>query len=282
MLTEKNVEQILRDERKSRFVYFYRGNESEIGPVAEFAQKMAKGMGTEAIILDCNHNDGADKKAALDYLIKRNPKTVERVQKQFEENQFLLLNKYDDIWFWQLELMRNLYGAIADQIYSFLRGPLILTSEEWLLINKSGDNDLHVITYCEDLKNKEAVDALKDFRKFNTKNQNNIFHYKYWMLEDKALAEKLKIDTGRPGDVYLVREANTPYNSKAANIDISGYEFTSEKFLLKEELEQNLEDSYANLCKLALNAPIVMHDQRTFFALCSMFRTDTLIVYCDP
>ena len=62
------------------------------------------------------------------------------------------MNKYDDIWFWQRELMSNLYGTIADQIFSFLRGPMILTAEEWLLINQSGDNDLHIITYCENLK----------------------------------------------------------------------------------------------------------------------------------
>jgi hypothetical protein len=32
------------------------------------------------------------------------------------------------------------------------------------------------------------------------------------MLEDKDLANKLKIDTERQGDVYLVREAETPFN----------------------------------------------------------------------
>ena len=54
------------------------------------------------------------------------------------------------------------------------------------------------------------------------------------MLDDKELAHKLQIDTSRPGDVYLIRETNTPYNSKPANVEISGFEFTSEKFLTKE------------------------------------------------
>ena len=54
MLTAENVEKIMKDEKTSRFVYFYRGDENEIGPVAAFAQKMAKGMGTEAIIIDCD------------------------------------------------------------------------------------------------------------------------------------------------------------------------------------------------------------------------------------
>ena len=282
MLTAENVEQIMKDEKKSRFVYFYRGDENEIGPVAAFAQKMAKGMGTDAIILDCDQKDGADRTAVIDYLKRRNPKTADKVEKQFEENQFLLMNKYDDIWFWQRELMANLYGTIADQIFSFLRGPMILTAEEWLLINQSGDNDLHIITYCEDLKDQKAIDALKDFRKFNTKNQNNIFHYKFWMLEDKELANKLKIDTERQGDVYLVREAETPFNKQGGDVDISGYSFSSEKFLTAEQMRDNLEESYANLAKLALNAPVVIHDQRTFYEMCSMFKTDTLIIYCNP
>ena len=86
MLTAKNVEQLLKDEKKSRFVYFYRGDENEIGPVAAFAQKMTKGMGTDAIILDCDNEDGADKEAVIDYLKRRNPKTAEKVQQQFDEN----------------------------------------------------------------------------------------------------------------------------------------------------------------------------------------------------
>ena len=47
-------------------------------------------------------------------------------------------------------------------------------------------------------------------------------------------------------------------------------------------MKENLEESYANLAKLALNAPVVIHDTRTFYEMCSMFKTDTLIVYCDP
>ena len=54
------------------------------------------------------------------------------------------------------------------------------------------------------------------------------------MLDDKELADKLHIDTSRPGDVYLIRETDTPYNPKTANVEISGFEFSSERFLTKE------------------------------------------------
>jgi hypothetical protein len=48
---------------------------------------------------------------------------------------------------------------------------------------------------------------LKNFRKFHTKNTDKFFHFKYWITEDKELAEKLKINTHpeRIGDVYLIR-----------------------------------------------------------------------------
>ena len=42
------------------------------------------------------------------------------------------------------------------------------------------------------------------------------------------------------------------------------------------------EDARATLAKLVLNAPIVVHDQRSFHELCMLFRTNTLIAYCDP
>jgi hypothetical protein len=48
---------------------------------------------------------------------------------------------------------------------------------------------------------------LKNFRKFNTKNTDKCFHMKFWIIEDKELAERLKINTDPEtiGDVYLVR-----------------------------------------------------------------------------
>ena len=103
MLTAKNAEQVLKDQKNSRFLYFYRGDENEIGPVADFALRMYRAMGTEAVILDCENKE--DKEAVLEILKRRNPKTVDKVPVQFEENQFLLLNKFDDIWFWQRDLM---------------------------------------------------------------------------------------------------------------------------------------------------------------------------------
>ena len=51
---------------------------------------------------------------------------------------------------------------------------------------------------------------LKNFRKFNTKNTDKFFHFKYWFVEDAELAKQLGIDTAESnaGDVYLVRPAS--------------------------------------------------------------------------
>lgn len=54
---------------------------------------------------------------------------------------------------------------------------------------------------------KETLAKLKSFRKFNTMNTDKNFHFKYWILEDPKLADKLKIDTANPGDVYVLRPA---------------------------------------------------------------------------
>ncbi len=51
---------------------------------------------------------------------------------------------------------------------------------------------------------------LKNFRKFHTKNTDKFFHFKFWLLEDPALAEKLKVSTNVEdiGDVYLLRQSS--------------------------------------------------------------------------
>ena len=54
MLTPKNAEEILRHPKRSQFVYFYRGKEDEIGPVAEFADQVSRAMDCDAVILDCD------------------------------------------------------------------------------------------------------------------------------------------------------------------------------------------------------------------------------------
>lgn len=48
---------------------------------------------------------------------------------------------------------------------------------------------------------------LKNFRKFNTKNTDRFFHYKFWTVDDPALASSLGIDTAEScaGDIYLLR-----------------------------------------------------------------------------
>ena len=74
-------------------------------------------------------------------------------------------------------------------------------------MNQSKQNDLHLIAYIDDYNNVEGMKLLKNFRKFNTKNTDKFFHFKYWIVEDKELAKRLKIDTEpkQLGDVYLIR-----------------------------------------------------------------------------
>ena len=58
-------------------------------------------------------------------------------------------------------------------------------------MNQSGDNDFHVIAYAPGHLRDSAIKNLKNFRKFNTKNTDRFFHFKFWMLEDPTLASQL-------------------------------------------------------------------------------------------
>lgn len=74
-------------------------------------------------------------------------------------------------------------------------------------MNQSGNNDIHIVTFIDDFHNVESIKKLKNFRKFHTKNTDKFFHIKYWVVDNKELAEKLKIDTepSKIGDVYMIR-----------------------------------------------------------------------------
>lgn len=71
------------------------------------------------------------------------------------------------------------------------------------------ENDLHVVSYVDDIDNKENMKKLKNFRKYHTKNTDKFFHLKYWIVDDLQLAKKLKINTDQEhiGDVYMVRQS---------------------------------------------------------------------------
>jgi hypothetical protein len=100
------------------------------------------------------------------------------------------VNKFDDIWFWELDLINYFFGDLLEQIFNFYQGPLRLTQAEQVLMNESGENDIHIVSYYPgSFSDPEALKRLKTFRKFNTKNTDKFFHFKYWAIEDEKLAQ---------------------------------------------------------------------------------------------
>ena len=83
-----------------------------------------------------------------------------------------------------------------------------------------------MITYIDDYRNAESMKKLKNFRKFHTKNTDKFFHFKFWIVEDKDLATKLKINTDPEsiGDVYMVRQKSL-FNGYKHNIRLAGYDY---------------------------------------------------------
>lgn len=62
-------------------------------------------------------------------------------------------------------------------------------------------------------------------------------HYKFWLLEDPLVAQTLGIDTSRPtGDIYIVRPANRAFNTARSNVNVFGFEFTSERHMTGDEV----------------------------------------------
>ena len=111
---------------------------------------------------------------------------------------------------------------------------------------------------------------LKNFRKFNTKNTDKFFHYKFWLVEDPKVAESLKIDTSdeSAGDIYLVRPRSA-FNLEKSNIKVAGYDHTCKKLLSAEEVvkDGSGSQSYAKILEHAFNSPIIVRDYMQFAVL---------------
>lgn len=68
------------------------------------------------------------------------------------------------------------------------------------------------------------------------------------------------IDTTKPGDVYLLRQAGTPFSQGLkANINVCEYPYESKLFMKNDELE-NRSAARAKITEHALNYPIIIED----------------------
>jgi hypothetical protein len=77
-----------------------------------------------------------------------------------------------------------------------------------LAVGDSCKGDQHFVVYDPPTsgKNKDAaLRKLKSFRDLHVQNLVSSLRLKYYVCSDEALAKKLKIDTNRPGDLYLLR-----------------------------------------------------------------------------
>ena len=64
----------------------------------------------------------------------------------------------------------------------------MLPNLDFLLSSQSHLNDLHIVTYIKDPTDKAQLAKFKTFRKLNQTNQNELFHYHYWLVSDDEIA----------------------------------------------------------------------------------------------
>ena len=160
-----------------------------------------------------------------------------------------------------------------------------MISAEQVVMNQSGDNDFHVVAFVPQHLREETLRNLKNFRKFNTKNTDRFFHFKFWLVEDPDLAKQLNISTddSNAGDIYIIRPSS-PFNLGKANVKLCGYDYTSNRILTQEETSKDTSgaQSYARILEHAFNSPIIIRDYMQFAVLTQKFKTNTLVIYCDP
>jgi hypothetical protein len=102
-----------------------------------------------------------------------------------------------------------------------------LTKLDELIANSVGENNFHFVTFGPN--NIDNKDFHKIFRKLNLLSTDKILNLNYWIVEDAKLAEQIGINTSNAGDVYVLREAQTPISPAKGNITIEDYPYTSER-----------------------------------------------------
>ena len=203
----ENVKDVLSS-LENRFIFLYHGVEKpehmkEINLLGEYVGTMHN-LDFKRYRIDMTKP--GHKEAIAEYLKEKGSKLG---VKQIMTNSFILCNKFNDIWFQELSLVQ-LFQKELQFIYKYFEGPRILPNMDFLLSSQSNLNDLHMVTYIQDLKNKDQLKKFKEFRQMSQSNSNDVFHFKYWIINDENLAKQLNLNTDPEtcGDVYLLRKSS--------------------------------------------------------------------------
>ena len=75
-----------------------------------------------------------------------------------------------------------------------------------------------------------------------------------------------------------------PLNLDPPSATLCGYEYSSRRILTGAELQRDASGSasYGKILEHAFNSPIIVRDYMQFGVLTQKFKTNTLVVYCDP
>ena len=145
-LTDGNFDEIMNN-NENKFIFYYepgKVSSEYLQKVNNHASKMKAGLEGAPYVVNMEKQG----KQFLDYLKTRN--MSEELEGQINDNNFILANKHDDIWFWDDSLITYFQGELLEQVFNFYQGVRVLHDEHELMITMT-ENDNHFVTYCSEL-----------------------------------------------------------------------------------------------------------------------------------
>lgn len=129
-------------------------------------------------------------------------------------------------------------------------------------MRSTGNNDIHLISYApECFTDPVAHNLQKPFRKWSVINTDKNFHYKYWIIQDKQMAEQLKINTESPYDIYVLREAESLFLPKvpegSETVHLNGYTYESRVLLTNDDVKSDFEGCFIKILSLGFEKPMI-------------------------
>ena len=80
----------------------------------------------------------------IEFLKKRDMN--QELKEKLENNEFIIANRFDDVWFWDSSLLQYFQGELLEQIFNFYEGVRELHDENELMITKT-PGDSHFVTF---------------------------------------------------------------------------------------------------------------------------------------
>jgi len=150
----------------NKFIFMQTGKEDQefVDRVDELGTVITSVAGMDIKGYHIDLRDRESREALVEYLQARPGSEI--TERTLMEHSFLLGNRFNDVWPHEAGLLDVFQREVA-YFQKFFAGPRFVLDLDYILCAQSGWNDLHIVSYIENERDLEQLQATKQSRKLN-------------------------------------------------------------------------------------------------------------------